>query len=76
MAWGSAAEQTTKIREGNPDAKNWKEEALQIFETTVHSNPFLKYLPDLRHSGRALLEVCKHEQVKPVAVTVIAHSQV
>jgi len=41
MAWGSAEEQAVEIRAGNLDAKNWKEEVLQIFKTTVCSNLFL-----------------------------------
>ena len=49
MAWGGAEEQATEMRAGNLDAKNWKEEALQIFETTVCLKPFLKYLANLTY---------------------------
>ena len=41
IAWGGAEEQAAEVRVGNLDAKNWKEEALQIFETTVCFKPFL-----------------------------------
>ena len=35
MAWGGVAEQAAEIEAGNPDAKNWKHEAMKIVEAAV-----------------------------------------
>lgn len=35
MAWGGAEEQAKEIAEGNRNAKNWHDEALQVIESTM-----------------------------------------
>jgi hypothetical protein len=35
LAWGGADEQVAEILAGNPDAKNWQDEAKKIVENTV-----------------------------------------
>ena len=35
MVWGGAEEQAEEILAGNMDAKNWRDEAHKILETTV-----------------------------------------
>jgi hypothetical protein len=36
-AWGGAAEQEANLRAGNPDAKDWQDEAQKILVTTVRN---------------------------------------
>lgn len=38
-AWGGAKEQEQEILAGNPDAKNWHDEARKILEDTVRNSP-------------------------------------
>ena len=35
MAWGGETEQAEEIQQGNLEAKNWQDEALQILEKVV-----------------------------------------
>lgn len=35
LAWGGAEEQEAECKAGNPDAKNWQDEARKILENTV-----------------------------------------
>ena len=35
MAWGGPEEQAAEIAQGNPDAKDWQDEAKKILENTV-----------------------------------------
>ena len=35
LKWGGAKEQEEERRNGNPDAKNWQDEARKILETAV-----------------------------------------
>jgi hypothetical protein len=37
MAWGGANEQQEEQDAGNPDAKDWQDEARQIVETVVRA---------------------------------------
>ncbi len=37
LAWGGPEEQAAEIAGGNPDAKDWQDEARQIVEKTVGS---------------------------------------
>jgi len=39
LAWGGAKEQEAERRAGNPDAKNWQDEACKILEKTVRNLP-------------------------------------
>ena len=36
LAWGGAEEQEAECKAGNPDAKNWQDEAHKILEGMVH----------------------------------------
>ena len=36
MAWGGPDKQAAEIEAGNPDAKDWQDEARKIVEKTVH----------------------------------------
>jgi hypothetical protein len=38
LSWGGAEEQALECLEGNPNAKNWQDEALKIVEKTVSIN--------------------------------------
>jgi hypothetical protein len=45
LAWGGPEEQAAEIEEGNPDAKDWQDEARKIIERTVSQTIiFLTYL--------------------------------
>jgi hypothetical protein len=46
MAWGGAEEQEAEREAGNPDAKNWQDEALKIIEQTMEV--YWKARPALR----------------------------
>jgi hypothetical protein len=35
LSWGGAKEQILECMEGNPDTKNWQDEALKVVESTV-----------------------------------------
>ena len=35
LKWGGAKEQAEEIDAGNPNAKNWHEEAMNVLEATV-----------------------------------------
>ena len=35
LKWGGAKEQAEEIDVGNPNAKNWHEEAMNVLEATV-----------------------------------------
>jgi hypothetical protein len=61
MAWGGQEEQDAEICGGNPDAKNWQQEAEQIVEATVRD----------RHESLEPMGICElncgntHEYVDP-----------
>ena len=37
MAWGGQEEQEAEIAAGNPNAKNWHDEALKVVEETMRN---------------------------------------
>jgi hypothetical protein len=44
MAWGGEAEQKAEILNGNPNAKNWHEEAQKVVEEAVSKYLKLFYI--------------------------------
>jgi hypothetical protein len=47
MSWGGAEEQTKERDKGNPDAKNWQDEALKVVEkmVSIASVPYSSFYP-------------------------------
>jgi hypothetical protein len=43
LAWGGPHEQKAEREAGNPFAKNWQDEALQIVENAVRGHPSFTY---------------------------------
>lgn len=70
LSWGGAEEQAKDRLEGNPDAKNWQDEALKVVEMTVSQFPVRFHIScetinRCTHITKSVQELSPHNHLPP-----------